>query len=729
VLARLKSLWWRRGAVVLWVLGWQNAGGEPAPFPVADRLRAELQAHVRPDTAHVHRLNALALVLRNNAPEESAALFRAARALAQRLGYPAGVAEAQLGLGFYHRHRGEYDSAQACSEQARQTFAQTGNRRGQTRSLYNLTCIFLDQGQFAKSLQANLAGLALAEAGHDRKWQAFLNTQLGTTSTYLGEYAQARQYLRAGLRWALASGDQPSVGHAYAGIGDLGRAQGQWAEARRNYERDAANYRHMRDEGGILYEDINIGDMLEREGLVPQALVLGRSSLARATRLQKLGEVTRAQLLLARTHLHAGRLDSAAWYGQRSLRAAQRSGVRSISRDASQVLALAAARRGRFADAYRFEQLFGAYRDSLSISDQQRRVAVITYRAELAKQQAQIGLLTRNDQLMRTQNRHQRWFLVAALLGLATVAGLSWGLWRNVGRRRRAYARLRQQQDELRAAQAQLVQAEKMAFLGELTAGIAHELQNPLTFMKSFAEVSTGLVEGMGPEGAAGGGGLQEEIIAGLKQNLQQISRHGQRASSIIKGMLEHSRSGASPRQPTDLNALVAEHLRLAYEAARATDPAFTAVLHQDFDPALPPVSVVAADLGRALLNLGTNAFYAVRERQRQQLAAAAGPGDDDPPYAPTVAVSTRRAADGQTVEIRVRDNGPGMPDSVRAKVFQPFFTTKPTGEGTGLGLSLSHDIIAQGHGGTLRVESREGQGTTFTVALPLNEAAYQLAT
>ena len=237
--------------------------------------------------------------------------------------------------------------------------------------------------------------------------------------------------------------------------------------------------------------------------------------------------------------------------------------------------------------------------------------------------------------------------------------------------------------------------------------------------MKSFAEVSTGLVEGMGPEGAAGGGGLQEEIIAGLKQNLQQISQHGQRASSIIKDMLAHSRSGAGPRLPTDLNALVAEHLRLAYEAARAIDPAFTAVLHQDFDPALPPVSAVAADLGRVLLNLGTNAFYAVRERQRQQLANAAGP-DDDAPYAPTVAVSTRRAADGQTVEVRVRDNGPGMPDSVRAKVFEPFFTTKPTGEGTGLGLSLSHDIVTTSHGGTLRVESREGEGTEFILGLPV---------
>ena len=716
MLARLKSLWWRCGAVVLWVLGWRNAAGLPVQFPAADRLRAEVRAHARPDTARVNRLSALALVLRNNAPEESAALFRAALALAQQLGYTAGVAEAKLGLGFYYRHRGEYGVAQTYSEQAKKAFAQTGNRRGQTRCLYNLTCIFLDQGLLAESLQTNLAGLALAEAEHDLRWQAFLNTQLGTTSTHLGEYARARRYLREGLRWAVASGNQPSVGHAYAGIGDLYRAQGKWAEAQRNYGKDAASYRQMRDEGGILYEDINIGDMLERQGKVPQALAVGLRSLVRASRLQRLSEVTRTQLLLARTYLHAGQIDSALWYGQRSLLAAQRSGTKSISRDASQVLALAAARRGRFDAAYRYEQLFGAYRDSLNTSDQQRKVAVLTFRAELAKKQEQIGLLTRNERLMRAQNRQQRWFLLSALLGLAAVAGLSWGLWRNIGRKRRAYSLLRRQQDELRQAQAQLVQAEKMAFLGELTAGIAHELQNPLAFMKSFAEVSTGLVDGI--DSARSGSGLGQDILAGLKQNLQQISQHGQRATSIIKGMLEHSRSGAAPRQPTDLNALVAEHLRLAYDGARATDPAFAAVLHQDFDPALPPVNAVAPDLGRVLLNLCTNAFYAVRERQ--QLAAAVGSGEDAGPYEPAVAVSTRWVEADRAVEIRVRDNGMGMPEGVQAKIFQPFFTTKPVGEGTGLGLSLSHDIVTTGHGGTLRVESREGEGTEFILSLPV---------
>ena len=261
---------------------------------------------------------------------------------------------------------------------------------------------------------------------------------------------------------------------------------------------------------------------------------------------------------------------------------------------------------------------------------------------------------------------------------------------------------------QLRATQAQLVQAEKMAFLGELTSGIAHELQNPLTFMKSFAEVSTGLVDDINGNAAphANDSPLRSEILAGLKQNLQQISQHGQRASSIIKDMLEHSRSGAAQPNTTDLNTLAREQLQLAYEEFKARTPDFKARLTIDCDSGLAPLAVVAPDLGRVLLNIGTNAFYAVHGHRAQ-----AGPD-----YVAEVTLTTRSRPGG--VEIRVRDNGPGMPPHVRRRIFEPFFTTKPVGEGTGLGLSLSYDIITKGHGGTLLVESEEGTGTEFLIVL-----------
>ncbi len=269
---------------------------------------------------------------------------------------------------------------------------------------------------------------------------------------------------------------------------------------------------------------------------------------------------------------------------------------------------------------------------------------------------------------------------------------------------------LRTTLQELQDTQDQLIQAEKMASLGELTAGIAHEIQNPLNFVNNFAEVSSELAQELAEERArpTRDPELEAELLADLKQNMQKISQHGQRAASIVRGMLEHSRASNGERTLTDLNALADEYLRLAYHGLRAKDKSFNATLQTDFAPVLPLVEAVSQDLGRVLLNLFTNAFYAVRKRQQ---AGEAG-------YAPTVSVRT--AFINREVNVVVQDNGTGIPQAVQARIFQPFFTTKPSGEGTGLGLSLSHDIVVQGHGGSLDVASQEGVGTTFTVRLPV---------
>jgi signal transduction histidine kinase len=267
---------------------------------------------------------------------------------------------------------------------------------------------------------------------------------------------------------------------------------------------------------------------------------------------------------------------------------------------------------------------------------------------------------------------------------------------------------------ELQQTQAQLIQKEKMASLGELTAGIAHEIQNPLNFVNNFSEVSTELVTELAEEQqkTARDPELEAELLSDLKQNLKKISQHGERASNIVKGMLEHSRTSTGEKQPTDLNALCEEYLRLAYQGLRRSgnpvkDQTFNAKLITDLDPTMGQVTVVPQDIGRVLLNLFNNAFYAVQKRQEEGQSG----------YQPTVTVSTKRVENG--VEINISDNGSGIPDAIRNKIFQPFFTTKPTGQGTGLGLSLSYDIITKGHGGELRVETSIGNGTTFTIRLP----------
>ncbi|RPA68656.1 hypothetical protein EF405_08740 [Cyclobacteriaceae bacterium YHN15] len=262
---------------------------------------------------------------------------------------------------------------------------------------------------------------------------------------------------------------------------------------------------------------------------------------------------------------------------------------------------------------------------------------------------------------------------------------------------------------ELKNTQKQLIQSEKMASLGELTAGIAHEIQNPLNFVNNFSEASSEMIDEMREE--IDKGQIEEaRMIAGdIKQNLEKINHHGQRASDIVKSMLQHSRTSSGTREPTDINALADEYLRLAYHGLRAKDKSFNADFKADLDPSLPKLNVIPQDIGRVLLNLINNAFYAVNERSKK----------GEPDYVPSISVTTQLTANSQQL-IAIKDNGEGIPDEIVNKIFQPFFTTKPTGQGTGLGLSLSYDIITKGHNGTLEVDTTAGVGSEFIIQLPI---------
>ena len=260
--------------------------------------------------------------------------------------------------------------------------------------------------------------------------------------------------------------------------------------------------------------------------------------------------------------------------------------------------------------------------------------------------------------------------------------------------------------NELKLTQAQLIQSEKMASLGELTAGIAHEIQNPLNFVNNFSEVNRELVEELKEQLALGNG--QEAIIIAdnIKENEQKINHHGKRADAIVKAMLQHSRVSTGEKEPTDINALADEYLRLSYQGLKAKDQTFNATIKTDFDPSIGKINIFPQDIGRVLLNLINNAFYA---------ASLLSQGGFNKAPEPTVWVSTQKK--GKNVLISVKDNGPGIPQKNLDKIFQPFFTTKPTGQGTGLGLSLSYDII-KAHGGEIKVETNEGEGTQFTIIL-----------
>ena len=338
-----------------------------------------------------------------------------------------------------------------------------------------------------------------------------------------------------------------------------------------------------------------------------------------------------------------------------------------------------------------------------SIQNQENNFKVAQFETEQKEQEqnSKVASLQQERAIQEATINQRNAILWISLAGFLAVCGLSIFIYSQLQKNKRTLVYLKE-------TQSQLIQSEKMASLGELTAGIAHEIQNPLNFVNNFSEVSNELLDEMNEELDKGDVEEAKAIAGDIKQNLQKITHHGKRADFIVKGMLQHSRTSTGEKQPTNLNMLADEFLKLSYHGLRAKDKSFNAELVTNFDESLPKVNVVQQDIGRVLLNLFNNAFYAVQERRK-----AEGEG-----FNPTVEVSTL-FCEGY-VTVKVRDNGNGIPEAIKEKIMQPFFTTKPTGEGTGLGLSLSYDIV-KAHGGEMKIETIEGENTAFSIIIPSN--------
>ena len=452
---------------------------------------------------------------------------------------------------------------------------------------------------------------------------------------------------------------------------------------------------------GILFYK---GAISKSTGDTAKALTYFYESIRSGTEQNNLDGLARGYKELTQYYLAAGHKDSSFYYATQTIETLKKLGVVGVFD-----LSIGTA----------YENLYNAYLLQ-NQADSANKYLKLAYRANDSINQTRIKslaafqklTLSEQQRLQKTekekiayQNKIRTWFLLA---GIGVLLLLAIIFYRNNRQKHKAKLKIEKAYDELKATQQQLIQSEKMASLGELTAGIAHEIQNPLNFVNNFSEVNEELLKELKTE--AENGNLEEvkAIANDIVFNSEKINHHGKRADSIVKGMLLHSRSSTGQKESTDINTLADEYLRLAYHGLRAKDKSFNANLKTDFDNSIGKVNIVPQDIGRVILNLVNNAFYAVDEKQKQRLNG----------YKPIVTISTKKEKD--KIEIKVKDNANGIPQKVLGKIFQPFFTTKPTGQGTGLGLSLAYDIV-KAHGGELKVETKEGEGSEFVVQIPLN--------
>jgi len=359
--------------------------------------------------------------------------------------------------------------------------------------------------------------------------------------------------------------------------------------------------------------------------------------------------------------------------------------------------------KNSFENQVKFQQM----NDTMNVIEKAEKITSLTQKLIYEnKHSLQKASQDKEIAIQQSQIAQQKFMRNLSIVGLVIGIILAVVFFIRFKEKRKLNIELEKTLTDLKVTQKQLIQSEKMASLGELTAGIAHEIQNPLNFVNNFSEVSADLLAEMQQEINKGNYAEAKELLKDILQNLEKINHHGNRADAIVKGMLQHSRSSTGKKELMDLNSLCDEYLRLSYHGLRAKDKTFNAMIKTDFDESIGKIMIIPQDFGRVILNLLTNAFYVVNEKKHLNLEN----------YQPTVSIGTRNEDD--KIIITVNDNGNGMSPEVKAKIFQPFFTTKPTGQGTGLGLSMSNDIISKGHNGTLTVDSKENEGTTFTITL-----------
>jgi len=602
------------------------------------------------------------------------------------------------------------DTALAMIQQALSLSKKAVYASGEVKSLSGIASIFRITGNYPKALQLHLEALKKAEAIPDERTASTILLSIAIDYEYLGDYRQAVNYTLKVLAIGKRLHEEARINTSSLNLGNEYEKLNMFDSAlfytKQAY--DLSVKLKNADFTGVALN--NFGNIYSKMGNGATAMKNYRLSLPYSINEEDDDALCESYLGMASLFRKAGQADSCLYYAKLSLTTAQKASFISRVMDASNFLTSYYTSINDIDSAFVYQSATIAAKDSLFSQEKAREIQSLSYEETLRQQQIQ-------DAKEEAQTRLKFNMLFGGLGALLIVAFL---LFRNNRQRRKANILLKHQKEkvestlqELKTTQGHLVQSEKMAALGELTAGIAHEIQNPLNFVNNFSEVSNEMLAEMKTELTNNNKENAVAIADDIKQNLEKINLHGKRADAIVKGMLQHSRRSSGVKEPTDINALCDEFLRLAYHGLRAKDKSFNANFKTDFDDSIGKINIIPQDIGRVILNLINNAFYAVDEKKKSGIKN----------YEPIVTVSTKTVKPplgglGAKVEISVKDNGNGIHQKVLDKIFQPFFTTKPTGQGTGLGLSLSYDIV-KGHGGELKVETKEGEGSDFIIQLP----------
>ena len=594
---------------------------------------------------------------------------------------------------------GNADSSLFYGEQALSTARKINYVKGEVLTLSFMSITLVQMGNLPKALETAFKAIEIAKANGLKNYEGALNA-IGEVYIVLKDYPKALNYLREQNSLSKANSNIEPIGYGDKDMAIVFEQMNQLDSAIFYNQQAFKIFQKINREEPQLYEIL--GNVKMKSGNRAEALSLYQKCLQVSLKNNERRTSSSAYIKLALLYKDINQPDSAIYYAKKGLEESKLISQKQTIQEAASLLSVLYEARD-IKESLRYLRIADTYKDSLFGANNLQSIQTMV--AQTEARQKEIA-----DAKVKYQNKLKQYGLIGALAILLIIALF---LYRNNRRKQKSNKVLATALDNLKATQKQLIQSEKMASLGELTAGIAHEIQNPLNFVNNFSELSNELIDEMSEELDKGDLEEAKALAADIKQNLEKINHHGKRADGIVKGMLQHSRLSSGQKEPTDINALCDEYLRLAYHGLRAKDKSFNADFKTDFDPAIPKINIAPQDIGRVILNIINNAFYAVNERKNTA-------GNE---YSPTVTITTtatKLPSGDLGVKISIQDNGNGIPEKIKDKIFQPFFTTKPTGSGTGLGLSLAYDIV-KAHGGEMKVESKEGEGTNFIIQIPAN--------